>query len=415
VTDREAARLARVTFGLIALLLIGAVAFAALNSSGRSPWDAPEILANSLLALSMFSFPIVGLLIATRRPRNPIGWILLAIGLTWELDALMTGYVDYGLTTHPGSVPRPDIVLALQQWLWVPGVGLVGTYLILLFPNGHLPSPRWKPLAVFAAIVLIASSLGIVFAPEKFSDSNYPQIENPLGIEALGWVWPGAYAIVLLIPVCIIGCAAGLIVRYRRSGGVERLQLKWLAAGAGASAVLYLVAMIVSIPYDWNAATSPIWVTVTQNTALFSFLLIPIAAGIAILRHGLYDIDRLINRALVYAVLMSLLALLYVGGVFAVGGLIRSVTGQENSSITVAATTLGVAALFSPIRVRVQAFVDRRFYRRKYDAARMLQEFSSMMRDQLDLDALSGQLSVAVVQALQPAHVSVWTRPSDAE
>jgi hypothetical protein len=413
MTDRTASRWAWVIFSVNSLLVLAALVSSSLNGSGKDPWSSSEILSNDLYVLAMFSFPVVGVLIASRRPRNAIGWILLADGLAWALSAVAGNYVQYALVTHPGSVPRPDLALALSDWLWIPGVGLIGTFLLLLFPDGQLPSPRWRPLARVSAVALIVPSVLIVIGPGAYTDSGYPEVINPLGIEALSGVISAMSALVLLIPLCIIGCAAGLIQRFRRSRGLERLQLKWLAAGAGASAAAYLVAMIVSIPYGWSISTTPSWVTLIQNTALFSFLLIPVAAGIAMLRHRLYDIDLIINRTLVYGAVSALLALVYVAGVFGVGGVLRSVTGHQSSNLAVAVSTLAIAALFRPLRARVQAFIDRRFYRYKYDMGRTLQDFSTRMRDQLDLDTLNTELVAVVRQTLQPSDVTLWIRPSE--
>ncbi len=412
MNDRTASRWAWIIFSVNSFLLLAALISSYLNGSGKNPWSSSEILSNDLFALAMFSFPVVGVWIASRRPRNAIGWILLADGLAWALSAVAGSYVQYGLVTHPGSVPRPGLVLALSDWLWVPGVGLIGTFLLLLFPDGRLPSPRWRHLARVSAVALIVPSVLIVIGPGDYTDSGYPEVTNPLGIEALRGVISAISAFVLLIPMCIIGCAAGLIQRFRRSRGLERLQLKWLAAGAGTSAAVYLVAMIVSIPYDWSIPTTPLWVTLIQNTFFFSFLLIPLAAGIAMLKHRLYDIDLIINRALVYGAVSGLLALVYVGGVFGVGGVLRSLTGQQSSNLVVAGSTLAIAALFRPVRARTQAFIDRRFYRHKYDTGRTLQDFSARMRDQLDLDTLNTELIAVVSQTLQPSHVTLWIRQS---
>ncbi|MBA3431252.1 MAG: hypothetical protein H0U16_07210 [Actinobacteria bacterium] len=410
--NRTSSRWAWIIFSVNSLLVLGALVSSSLNGSGKDSWSTSEILSNDLFALAMFSFPVVGVLIASRRPRNAIGWILLADGLAWALSAVMGNYVQYGLVTHPGSVTRPDLVLALSDWLWIPGVGLIGTFLLLLFPDGRLPSPRWRLLARLSAVALIVPSVFIVIGPGAYTDSGYPEVTNPLGIEALRGIISFVYPVVLLIPLCIIGCAAGLIQRFRRSRGLERLQLKWLAAGAGTSAAAYLVAMIVSVPYDWSLSTTPFWVTLIQNVALFSFLLIPLAAGIAMLKHQLYDIDLIINRALVYGAVSALLAVVYAGGVFGAGGVLRSVTGRQSSDLAVAGSTLAIAALFRPVRARMQAFIDRRFYRHKYDMGKTLQDFSVRMRDQLDLDTLNTELVAVVSQAVQPSHVTLWIRPS---
>jgi hypothetical protein len=403
--DRVASRLAWAVFAFIAVLFLGGAAASAVLISSK------DLLGSVPFALGVFTFPAVGVLIASRQPRNAIGWLMLAIGLTWGLVGASEIYVEFGLAVEPGSLPGPDVALALSTWMWVPGVGLIGTFLVLLFPDGQLPAPRWRPLAWASAISLTLCSLALIVAPGPLDEGLYPGVENPLGIEALRGLEAVVYGLILLIPVCIVGCAAGLIQRFRRSRGVERLRLKWFAAGAGTSAATYTVAMIVSIPYDWSPS-APLWVSVIQNVALFSFLLIPIAVGIAILRHRLYDIDRLINRTLVYGVVTASLGLVYAGGVFVAGGVLGSLTDQRGGRVAVAASTLAVAALFRPVRSRVQTFIDRRFYRHKYDIARTLDDFSVRLRDQLDLDTLSDELLALVGQTLRPTHVSLWIRPS---
>jgi hypothetical protein len=411
MTDRAGRRLAWGVFamvsGLLAATLVSCLLIALGEDTGRS-----EAASVTLLACAMFTFPVVGVLVASRHPRNAIGWILLGIGLVWEFSSLSDIYIAYGLTINPGSLARPDLVLALSAGTWVPGVGLIGTFLMLLFPDGKLPSPRWSPLAWLSGLALSITALMILFGPGDFRDVGYPDIENPLGLEVLRPLISNIYFFVLLIPACIIGCAASLVQRFRRSHGIERLQLKWLAAAAGASASLYLVAMIVSIPYDWSGSSdSPWWLGVIQNAALFSFVLVPLAVGRAILRHRLFDIDRIINRTIVYGVVSALLILVYVGGVFGIGSIVRSITDAQSNNLAVAGSTLVVAALFSPFRTRVQAFIDRRFYRYKYDATRTVEEFSIRMRDELEMDSVTGELLEAVTRSLQPSHVSLWVRP----
>jgi hypothetical protein len=409
MTDRTASRLAWVTFAFEGLLLTISL-YAAIFLSEELGRTGSESLEYVVLAVSMFTFPVVGVMVASRHPRNAVGWILLAIGLTWELEVISL-YTDYGYT-NPGSLPRPDIAAALHGGLWVPAIGLMGTFLLLLFPNGRLPSPRWRPLAWASAIVLVLCTVVITVYPGPLTESGLPNVQNPLGIDALAPLVSGLAGLVLLIPLCIVGSVASLIGRFRASRGTERLQLKWLAAAAGIAAGLYLVAMITSIPFDWSTIETPLWITIIQNIALFSFVLIPIAVGVAILRHRLYDIDRIINRTLVYGAVTALLAMVYAIGVFGVGGIVLEATDQEGGRLAVAASTLAIAALFRPVRSRVQTFIDRRFYRSRYDAARTLEEFAARLRDQLDLDSLRGELLAAVDQTVHPAHATLWIRQS---
>jgi len=417
--DRTAARLAWLAFGVTTLAFVGAVGFSALNAMGSNGFDRDP--AAAVMGLAMLSFPIVGVLVASRRPRNAVGWILLAIGFVWEFTiGVAEGYIRYAYVTDPGSLPRPDVVAALYSSTWVPGVGLIGTFLILLFPNGRLPSQRWRPLAWLSAVVLIVLTVAMPVTPGTLREvaqlPYLPETPNPLGLDALRPLKGAVYVILPLLPLCILGSAAGLIARFRRAHGKERLQLKWLAFGAGLTAVLYLTAITFSVAYDsdWSGSDTALWLTVLQNVSLLSFVLIPVAAGIAILKYRLYDIDLIINRALVYGGLSAALAAVYVGGVLGIGAVARAVTGQASNDVAVAASTLAVASLFGPLRRGVQAFIDRRFYRHKYDAEQTLAQFAATLRDKVELGSLSGELLGVVNSTVQPSHASLWLRPPGA-
>ncbi|MDQ3218371.1 MAG: hypothetical protein M3Q18_11095, partial [Actinomycetota bacterium] len=295
-------------------------------------------------------------------------------------------------------------------------LGLIGTFLILLFPDGRLPTPRWRPVAWLCGLVLLLLTVLIPLAPvplNELGNDSLPPVANPLSVEALGPFFKGPVsALLLLLPLCILACAVSLIRRFRRSRGHERLQLKWLASGAGAVAALFLFSIVASFltTSPTRSAEEPGWLTVMDRISLFSFLLIPAAVGVAILRHRLYDIDVIINRALVYGGLTAVLALVYVAGVVGVGGTLREVSGQESNSFAVAASTLAVAGLFRPARGRIQALIDRRFYRSRYDAARTVEEFSRRVRDEVTLDTVTSDLLMAVNETVQPEHASLWLR-----
>ncbi len=415
MTARIGARLAKMTFGLVAVSFSGSlVLFAVATRAGAVP--SGEVVGITLLLTMMFSFPVVGVLIAAREPSNAIGWLLLGIGLVWELWGGVAGnYVLWGFEVDPGSVPRPDIVAALTSSIWVPGLGLIGTFLILLFPDGRLPTPRWRPVAWLCGLVLLLLTVLLPLAPvplNELGDDTLPSTPNPLGVEALGPFFDGYFSTLLvLLPVCILACAWSLIRRFRRSHGKERLQLKWLATGAGITAAFFFVSIVAgTLTSVERASEQPGWLTVLDQISLFSFLLIPAAVGAAILRHRLYDIDVIINRALVYGALTAVLALVYIAGVVGVGGRLREVGGQESNSFAVAASTLAVAALFRPARGRLQALIDRRFYRSRYDAARTVEEFSRRVRDEVTLDTVTSDLLIAVNETVQPEHASLWLR-----
>jgi hypothetical protein len=356
-----------------------------------------------LIYVSFLAFPIVGALIASRHPKNPVGWICLAVGLFWMLILLGDSI--------PGFGPYSVTIDALTQAIWVPPIGLLGIYLILLFPDGKLPSRRWRPLAWLSGVVMLLASLGITFSPGPLE--GHPGVRNPFGLEgAPPWLATAGIAILLLLPLCILASALSLVLRYRRSGGEEREQIKWIAFAASVVGLLYLIAMVGSLTYSgpWGAAGTPLWLGLLQQAALVSFTAVPIAVGFAVLKYRLYDIDVLINRTLVYGSLTATLVVLYFGGIVVLQRFFVALTG-EKSTLAVVASTLVIAALFNPLRRRIQSFIDRRFYRRKYDAAKTLEAFSKKLRDETDLDALNNELVGVVRETMQPAHVSLWLRP----
>lgn len=413
---QHAARLAWALFALVTACQVVNVVFAFLNTGGPDPVTVADAAEESAFYVAMVSFAVAGVLIARHQPRNPIGWLLLTIAAVWALPG--GGIVRYATITAPGSVPRPDVLAVLTSSSWVPGVGLIGTFLLLLFPDGHLPSPRWRPVAWAAASSLLLVTLVIPLAPlplrEVASYTFLPRTPNPLGAAVLQPVVDELYTLVLLVPLSILACTAALVVRFRRSSGRERQQLKWLALAAALAAVAYGAVMVLTTVYGgngWADSQTPGWLATAQNLVIFVFVLVPIAVGVAVLRHRLYDIDVIVNRALVYGGLTATLATLYLGGVLGVGAVVRAVSGQERSSLAVAASTLAVAALFTPLRHRIQDLIDRRFYRRKYDARRAVAEFAVGLRDRVDLASLHDGLVGAVTTTIQPATVSLWLKP----
>jgi hypothetical protein len=379
-----------------------------LALSARSPGNRITVatVSEMLGFVPFLAFPIVGALIASRRPQNSIGWICLADGLLWSILGVTDYYGRYGVA-QPGSVPFPvAITYALGQWLWLPPVGLLGIYMILLFPDGRLPSRRWRPLAWLSGAVIVVGSVSIFLDPGPLPGLG--GVRNPFGLEGAPWVavvWP---VIVALLPLCILASAVSLVSRYRHSRGEERQQIKWIAFAASFVGLLFLSGIVTSFIPRLGYLERALETVVT-----LSYAGIPIAVGLAVLRYRLYDIDLLINRALVYGPLTAMLALVYFGGVVGLQATLRGLTGQE-STLAIVASTLAIAALFSPLRRRVQAFVDRRFYRRKYDAAKTLAAFNARLREGTDLDALSTDLVRVARSTMQPEHASLWLRPETA-
>jgi hypothetical protein len=260
-------------------------------------------------------------------------------------------------------------------------------------------------------VVMVLASLGITFAPGPLE--GHPGVRNPLGLEGTPpWVATAGIGILLLLPLCMVASALSLVLRYRRSGGEEREQIKWIAFAASVVGLLYLITMVSSLSYSgpWGAAGTPSWLGLLQQASLVSFTAVPIAVGFAVLKYRLYDIDLLINRTLVYGALTATLVALYFGSVVLLQGALRSLTGQE-SQLVVVASTLAIAAVFNPLRRRLQGLVDRRFFRRKYDVRKTLEAFSVKLRDEINLGALSDELVGVVRETMQPAHVSLWLRP----
>jgi len=383
------------------MFLASVVVYVLVRSSQEGP-STSGALSNLLIYVPFLAFPIVGALIASRHPKNPVGWICLVIGLFW-METLLEESI-------PGSGPYPVTTYALTQALWIPPVGLLGIYLILLFPDGKLPSRRWRPLAWLSGVVMVLASLGITFAPGPLDE--HPGVRNPIGLEGAPWVATAGIFILPLLPLCMLASAFSLVLRYRRSGGEQREQIKWIAFAASVVGLLYLITMVSSFTFEgpWGAGGTPLWLGLLQQASLVSFSAVPIAVGFAVLKYRLYDIDLLINRTLVYGSLTATLALIYFGGVVVLQYVFRALTAQ-GSTIAVVASTLAIAALFNPLRRRVQGFVDRRFYRRKYDAAKTLAAFGSRLREETDLDALSEDVVGVARATMQPAHVSLWLRP----
>jgi hypothetical protein len=353
------------------------------------------------MVLAFTAFMVVGAVIVAHRPGNAIGWIFSAVGLLSATAALGMEYAEYAYVTRPGSLPGAVVAVSLY-WFWFPLLGLILVFTPLLFPTGRLLSARWRPVAVAAAVGLAAVTVLAALQPTiRLQNEDYT-VGNPIGIagvpdpEAGGVV--GAVLLGLLFG-CMAAAVASVVVRFRRSRGVERQQLKWFTYAA---ALLFLSFLLTGFLLPAGPVTDVVFG--------LTIALVPTAAGVAILRYRLYDIDRLINRTLVYGLLTALLGAVYAGAVLLLGQLFGGM-GTEPPSWAVAGATLAVAALFQPARRRIQAVVDRRFNRRKYDAARTIEAFSARLRDEIDLDTLSAELLAVVHQTMEPTRASLWLRP----
>jgi hypothetical protein len=364
-------------------------------------WDGPTIA--TLLTWTV-SFSVVGALIASHRPENPIGWIFLAEGFFYGLLSAADEYAIYALLTNPGALPLGAEASWLGQWIWAPGLGLSLVFLPLLFPDGHPPSPRWRPVGWLGglSIGLVVVLYTILYWPERgpglVTGDEYPSHVSHVLFDFIGF------------PMLLVGLGAVISVfaRFRRSRGEERQQIKWFAYAAALTVVWIIV--------FGQSTLRGLPEAIVALSALLVIPSIPIATGIAILRYRLYDIDRIINRTLVYGSLTALLALVYFGGVTATQTLFQALTSQERlPQLVVVASTLVIAALFNPLRRRIQSFIDRRFYRRKYDARKTLEAFSTKLKNETDLEALNNDLVGVVRETMQPEHVSLWLRPDPAQ
>ncbi|CAN5694478.1 hypothetical protein BH18ACT11_BH18ACT11_24760 [soil metagenome] len=368
-----------------------------------------------LVFLPFLAFPVVGVLIASKRPENPIGWICLTAGLFWMFIVLGDPMTAYSLA-RTGSVPGPVMLDALTQFTWALPLGLLGTFMVMLFPDGRLPSRRWRPLAWVSAAAILLASVALDLDPGPLPHRG--GIRNPLGIEGYPWIPAVETACILLLALCILASALSLIWRYRHSDRETRQQIKWLAFAATFMGMTYLSALVGGIffvpEYLFEEGEAPIWISLIFNLVLISFAGIPTAIGFAVLKYRLYDIDIIINRALVYGSLTVSLAAVYFGGVVGTQAAFRALTGQEQQpQLAVVVTTLAIAALFGPLRRRIQNLIDRRFYRRKYDAARTLEAYGKRLREVTDLEQLGETLVSVVEKTVQPEHVSLWLRESD--
>jgi hypothetical protein len=378
-------------------------------STGYAPQlshgTAAEIVRELGWRLSYGSFATVGAVIVSRRPRHVIGWILCVVGITVAVAGFAQDYAAYALLRRQEWLPGGLVMGWLGSWPWYIALGLIITFLLLLFPDGRLPSRRWRPVAWAAAVDIALLTVWAAFAPRPFEGPpGMPMPQNPWGIERAAGLFQllSAIAGAALFTLTVLSLAS-LVLRFRRSRGEQRQQLKWFTYAALLTVSAWLISIITGVE---GQVSGPLLLFST----ILSFWLVAAAIGVAILRYHLYDIDRLINRTLVYALLTVLLGTVYAGAVLVLGQLFGGIRA-EPPSWAVAGATLAVAALFQPARRRIQQVVDRRFNRRRYDAAKTVEAFSVRLRDEVDLDTLSAELLAVVDQTMQPTRASLWLRP----
>jgi MFS family permease len=396
MSGRAAAWLAWSLVLLSVLLLVAGLSFALMTRSSvpERPYDG--LVTLSVLALA---FSVVGAIIASRQPRNAIGWIFGGVGVTIGFSSFGGNYAEFWLASGFGMGALGETAAWFASWSWTILVYLPTSFLLLLFPDGRLPSPRWRPVAWCAVLGLIGFLAGYTLEAGPLED--FPQITNPYGVDSL-ILEAVAVAGAILASASMVASAVSLMVRMRRAGRVERQQIKWLAYGGALAVGAVFVGGVISI-----------WIgEVGYALTSIGLLGVPIFTGVAIIRYRLYEIDIVINRTLVYSALTAALVAAYFGGVATLQALFRAFTGQEQQpQLAIVVSTLAIAALFDPLRRRIQSFIDRRFYRRKYDAQKTLEAFSVKLRDETDLEALSDDLEGVIRETMQPAHVSFWLRP----
>jgi hypothetical protein len=384
-----------VTLTAVGLLLL------ALNLSHPDVHVYNYWLENTLSAVL---FSTVGAIVASRRAENPVGWLFCLLGLAFGIGHSSSQYAIYAQLAQPGLLPAGQALAWISSWILPPIIGLQ-VFSFLLFPTGRLPGRRWRWLAWLTGAFVV---VGTIFSAFTFgANAGLGPVQNPLGIEGFSKVYG---AVLTFLTFLVVAAAFSPFARLRRAGRVERQQIKWFAYAAAATVGGLVLAYMIP-----NSIDTPPWFEWTGYALLIATTpTIPVSIGIAILRYRLYDIDRIINRTLVYGGLTVMLALLYFGGVTLTQTAFRALTGSEQQpQLIIVASTLVIAVLFNPLRHRMQEFIDRRFYRNKYDAAKTLEAFSVKLRDETDLGALSNDLVGVVRETMQPSHVSLWLRTPD--
>ena len=406
MSNKLAKRFAWSYCAFVALATIWLIANEALNST--PPSSLLAILTFASWPLMPLAFSALGALVITRQPHNTIGWLMLAPALSTVLDAFSTPFVSN--VTVPPSDPSSLFLVAVwaNRISWVLGV-FPFLLILLLFPTGRPPSRRWNGLVLAVVSLQMLNLLVVGFGRQLVPFSEAWSVANPIGVIPDEWV-RALYSVLLqvILGVLTLLCTASLFVRYKHGSVVEKTQIKWIAFASSIFGLLYLVTILtlVATGLGW-ASDDPVALAV-QLPASLSLITIPVVIAIAILRHHLFDIDIIIRRTLVYSTLTLTLGLVYLGCILVSRTLVAPLIG--GSELAIVASTLAIAALFNPLRRRIQNIIDKRFYRRKYDAAKVLAAFGATARDETDLERLTGELVRVVDETMQPEFVGLWLR-----
>ncbi len=390
--------------GVVVGIVIGQIDARATGASWTQPFS------ELLFFIGFLALPLTGYVLATRRPENSLGWLLLGIGVAIGLGSITSSYGTYAMHGGPGGPDLGAIMEAIDGPMWLPLLVPTLTFLLLLFPDGHLPSPRWRWFARIIGVSYVLIFLVIVVGPGPLSESDFPDLENPLGIEALRPYLDAVLVIFVMIPIGIVGSLLSLVLRFRRSTGVERLQLRWLLTAAGIVGVLYSFILIVSFSSEWGGMTTPTWLAVLQTISVFSFALIPVAIGVAVLRYRLFEIDVVINRALLFGALAIFITAAYAAIVVGVGALAGSRSDPVLSAIAAAA----VALAFQPIRRRAQRLADRLVYGKRATPYEVLSEFSDRVGNAYANEELLPRMASVLAGGTGALRTDVWIRFDDA-
>lgn len=402
MANRRAAVLAwsivAVCFGLAATAIVMGV----LNPPSKNvdQWGGSNIISGLSFVLPMLVAPVLGGLIAARRPKSPIGWILIVTGLGWMLTAFHDTFLAYWEHSRGHAPPVIDWVSLVG---WLPSIAGLGTFLLLLFPDGKLPSKRWRPVLWLCIVMVAVCAPVVALSP---TNPGQPVVGIPNLLRPLVPLATKLSATLFLLPVCIVLCVASLFVRYRRATFEDRVKLRWIAFGALVGMLYFVTTMLVSALWDRPGSSFQPIARVLQSGTFFAIALIPVSIGFAVLRYKLYEIDRIISRTVSYVLVTVVLAGIYILVVLGPTTILGS--GRGAPPWLVAMGTLAVAVLFSPVRGRFQRSVDHRFNRKRYDAARILGQFTARLREQVDLDELQPALEDVVKQTMQPATVRLW-------